>query len=148
MNNNRYIELVEKYFSFEISENEKEELDAILEKDPDKKNEFEEQKKIMEVMKKMTLSNPKKEFWDTYWINLYNRIERGIAWIIISIGAIILFGYGAVKAVSQLIEDTTTPLVIKYGLAILAVGVVILLISLIREKWFSSKKDKYKEIQR
>jgi len=99
-------------------------------------------------LKKMTLKNPSKEKWDGYWLGIYNRIERGIAWIAISIGAIIFFGYASIESVNAFINDTQTPPIIKVGISILFFGVLILIFSLLREKFFTSKHDKYKEVQR
>ena len=96
----------------------------------------------------MTLKNPSKEVWDRYWLGVYNQIERGLAWIVISIGAIIVLGFSAVKAAESFFENTTMPGVLKIGIMILTIGFVILIISLLREKLFLFQNDKYKEIQR
>jgi hypothetical protein len=146
--NERFIYLIEKFFDDELTGEEQAEFNSLIENDTELKNEFDEQKKIKEVLKKMNLKNPSKEFWDGYWLSLYNRIERKIAWMAITIGAVILFFYASLKAVESFLTDTQTPVFIKYGIAILALGFVVLIISLIREKIFSLKRDKYKEIER
>ncbi len=146
--NERFIYLNERYLSGEITADEEKELQELLENSEELKAEFEEQKKITEVLKKMKLKNPDAEVWDAYWLGIYNKIERGLAWIIISIGAILLLGYSAVEALQNLIEDTSMPLIIKIGSLLLAIGFIILFVSLIREKIFKAKHDKYKEIQR
>ena len=96
----------------------------------------------------MNLKNPPKEFWDEYWTKLYNRLERSLAWLAISIGALILAGFGIIKAVEAFLADTHTDPIVKYGIAILILVFVILIFSLVREKIFSQKRDKFKEIQR
>ena len=146
--NERFIILIEKYFDNELSEIESQEFESLLNSNPELKSEFEEQKKIKEVLNKMNLKNPSKEAWDGYWLGVYNRIERGIAWIAISIGAIIFFGYASIESVNSFINDTQTPPLVKVGISILFFGVLVLVFSLIREKFFTSKHDKYKEVQR
>ena len=96
----KFIILMEKYFSNEISNEEKNELDQLLASDEKLKIEFEEQKKIKEVLNKMKLRNPSREVWDSYWMGIYNRIERGLAWVVISIGALIFFGYASYEIVN------------------------------------------------
>ncbi len=146
--NEKFIMLVEKYFSGEISEREKSELNMMIEENPVLKNEFSEQKKIKEVLNNMKLKTPSNEFWDDYWTGLYNKFERRLAWIVISLGALIILGYSSFKIVENFMTDKTTPLVLKYGIALLIFGFLILLFSLIREKLFVSNNDKYKEIKR
>lgn len=144
----KFIALMEKYFSNEISGEEKRELDQLLKSSKELHSEFEEQKRIKEVLKKMKLKNPSREVWDSYWLGIYNRLERGLAWIVISVGAIIFFGYASFEIVNAFIKDTQAPMLAKIGISLLALGGLILLFSLIREKIFTSKRDKYKEIQR
>lgn len=144
----RFIYLTERYFDKEITENENRELQSLLNSDDGLMQEFNEQKRIKEVLNKMKLKNPSKEFWDGYWESIYNKIERSIAWIFISIGAILVLTYASFEAVENFLVDTQTPEIVKYGIAGLFIGGIILLVSVIREKIFSMKKDKYKDIVR
>ena len=144
----KFIVLLEKYFSNEISSEEKIEFEKMLKSDSRLQSEFEEQKRIKEVLSKMKLKNPSREVWDSYWMGIYNRIERGIAWVVISIGAMIFFGYASYEIVNAFIKDTRAPVLAKIGISMLVFGGLILLFSLLREKIFTSKRDKYKEIQR
>jgi hypothetical protein len=148
MINEKFVELVEKYFSNDISKEEKIEFEKMLISDSQLQSEFEEQKRIKEVLNKMKLKNPSREIWDSYWMGVYNRIERGIAWVVISIGAMIFFGYASYEIVNAFIKDTQAPVLAKIGISMLVFGGLILLFSLLREKIFTSKRDKYKEIQR
>ena len=77
--NEKFIILQEKYFDDELSAEEKSEFNKVLETNADLKMEFEEQRRIKEVLRKMRLKNPSREVWDSYWMGIYNRIERGIA---------------------------------------------------------------------
>ncbi len=144
----RIIMLMEKYFDSSLSSEEEREFENILSDDTEFKTEFEEQKRIKEVLNKMNLKNPTNEFWDAYWLGIYNKFERSLAWLFISIGAIMVFAYSAFIAVEKFLADTTTPGIVKWGSAFLVFGLMFLLYSVIREKLTVSKKDKYKEIQR
>ena len=146
--NERFIILQEKYFDDELSVEEKAEFNNLLKTNAELKTEFEEQKRIKEVLRKMKLKNPSREVWDSYWMGIYNRVERGIAWVVISVGALIFFGYASYEAVNAFINDTQAPPLAKLGITLLIFGALILIFSLIREKIFTSKRDKYKEVQR
>ena len=39
-------------------------------------------------MSKVEHKKPPKEVWKFYWVSVYNRLERRIGWILLSIGAI------------------------------------------------------------
>ncbi len=145
---NKFIILLEKYFDDLLSPEEEIAFQRALQNDESLKKEFEEQKRIREVLKKMNLKNPSKEFWDAYWLKFLNRIERAIAWSALIIGAAIVLGFGLYHIVENFIADTNDPPLLKFGIAMLFLGVVILFISILREKLSVRRQDKYKEIQR
>ncbi|NIM52936.1 MAG: hypothetical protein GTO22_27480 [Gemmatimonadales bacterium] len=96
----------------------------------------------------MTLRKPPDEIWDSYWGGVYRRLERGIGWILISLGTIVLLSYGVWKGVEDLLADTTLPTVVKVAVVALIVGLIALLVSVIREKLFVRKSDPYKDVIR
>jgi len=145
--NEKFIYLIEKYFDGELTTNEKNEFDSLL-LDENIRNEFEEQKRVKEVLNKMKLKNPSAEVWDKYWLGIYNKVERGIAWIAVSVGVLILIIYGSIEAVENFLADTQTPGIVKFGISVLVIGGLILLFSVIRERLFTGTRDKYKEVQR
>ena len=110
------------------------------------RRELEEMVKFEEVMQKMELKQPPKEMWQVYWTSVYNRLERRIGWILLSIGAIIMLFFGGYKAIEGIIQDTTTPLILKIGILTVLGGLVILLVSIGRERIFVRKKERYKEV--
>ncbi len=146
--NERKILLMEKYLNAECSSEEKTEFENLLMNDKQLQQEFEEQKNMKEVLSKMIFKDPPKEIWDNYRLNNYNKAERGIAWIAISIGVMILLGFAGYEAVNKFIADDQTPPFLKLGIVILVFGFLVLLFSVIKERIFLRKKDKYKEIIR
>ena len=145
--NERFIYLIEKYFDNELSIDENTELNSLIQNE-DLKNEFEEQKRVKEVLSKMKLKNPSVEVWDKYWVGVYNKLERGIAWLAVSVGFLILIIYGSIEVVEKFLAHTQTPGIIKFGISVLVIGGLILLFSVLREKFFTHTRDKYKEVQR
>jgi len=145
--NERFIYLIEKYFDNELNIDEKTELNSLIQNE-DLKNEFEEQKRVKEVLSKMKLKNPSVEVWDKYWVGVYNKLERGIAWLAVSVGFLILIIYGSIEVVEKFLAHTQTPGIIKFGISALVIGGLILLFSVLREKFFTHTRDKYKEVQR
>lgn len=144
----RFYQLLMGAVDQELTSSELKEFNHLVETNPGFQKEWEQYKKLKEVTQAMKFKSPSKEVWDNYWLNTYNKIERGIAWIIFSIGAIILITYGLFKAVEAIIADPQLQGIIKIGIIAVLLGLVILLVSVVREKLFIKRSDPYKEIQR
>lgn len=141
-------ELINKYIDKKLSDKEKAKLQKLIKKDEKLKNELKEFDEIKEVMSMLKTQDPDKE-WEIYWSHLYNRIERGIGWIITSIGTVLLLTYAGFQFVKELIIDPELALYAKIGILALILGIVILFVSILRERIFISKTDKYsKEVKR
>jgi hypothetical protein len=141
-------ELKNKYFDGMLSEDEKKELKRITSKDNKTAKELKELDKLKEVIDMLEPVNPEKE-WEQYWSSLYNKLERGIGWIVFSIGAILTLTFLGFQFIKGLILDPQIALYAKVGFISLLLGVVILLVSVVRERLTLSKSDKYsKEVER
>ena len=144
----RIKELISSYIDGELSEAQKKSVEDHLKECPECQKEFEEMKKLEEVMSQMELRKPPKETWQVYWSSVYNRLERSIGWILFSIGAIILLFFGGYKAVEGIIQDQTISLLLKVGILAAMAGLVVLLVSLLRERLFVRKRERYKEVEK
>lgn len=132
----------------ELSSAERTELDGILASDESLRNEWEKLKNVKEVTKTMTFREPPEEVWETYWVSVYNRAERGLGWLFLSLGWIVVFGWAGWHAVDAILADTEIPRLIKLAIFAGVLGAGILFFSVIREKWFARKRDAYKEVLR
>ena len=131
-----------------ITPAEKEELMILFRKYPEMNQEFQEFNNLKEVMNKVALQKPKDDLWRTYWFSVYHRLERGLAWFLFAIGTGIMLAYGLLQVVLEIWGDTEIPMIIKIGIFSAILGVVVLLISVLREKLFMRKNERYKEIRR
>lgn len=132
----------------ELGPGEREEFKRFISTFPTCKKEWRQYQKLKEVTRTMKLTSPPAEVWDNYWKNVYNRIERGIAWIFISISCVVLLTYGGFKAVESILGDSDLAGIIKVAILLAIAGFMVLFVSVIREKFFTQKSDPYKEIQR
>ncbi len=105
-------------------------------------------KKLKKETSDMKLKPLPEMYWDEYWQHVYNKIERGIAWILVSIGAIIILAYSVWQAMEQFFIDPMEPLSMKIGVGALVLGTIILFVSVLREKIMLRKDDKYRSIKR
>jgi predicted anti-sigma-YlaC factor YlaD len=148
MDHQKIKELISSYYDGELDEEQKKLVERHLEECSECRKEFEEMGKFEEVMSQVVLKKPPKEAWQMYWTSVYNRLERGIGWILFSIGAIILLFFGSYKLVEGIIQDASVPLILKIGILSVLGGLVVLLVSLLREQLFVRKRERYKEIEK
>ncbi len=96
----------------------------------------------------MRLREPDSELWDRFHLGVYQRIERAAGWVLLSAGATLAGGTLAYQAVSDVISDPAMPMAVRVGLPIAAIGLVILLVSVAREKLFLHRNERYREVIR
>ncbi|MHC4545256.1 MAG: zf-HC2 domain-containing protein [Planctomycetota bacterium] len=111
-------------------------------------SQLQEFRQLKAITDQMTLIEPEDRLWQQYWDGIYNRVERGIGWIIFSVAAILLTIYGGFKAIEDLITDPTVGLLLKVAMLALLVGLAILFVSVLRERIFFWSKDRYKDVRR
>jgi len=141
-------ELLLQALDEELAPGEQVELERLLLDNPELREEWDRFSRLKEVTGKMKLRNPPEEMWDGYWNSVYSRFERGVAWILVSLGAIVLGSWGAWSGVQDLMADADLPTVVKWSILALIVGLVMLLVSVVRYRLFVSRTDPYKEIER
>lgn len=131
----------------EIDADDRRALDEGLTRDPDARAEWDRLRRVKEMTRHMTLRNPPDEIWGQYWTSVYRRIERGVSWVLISIGAIVLLSYGGWRAIGGLVA-ADLPWFLKGAVVALLVGLVVLLVSVAREKLFAHRRNPYKDVSK
>jgi ferric-dicitrate binding protein FerR (iron transport regulator) len=132
----------------ETTPEREQELRRHLDSDADLRREFEELKTLKYATMKTQLTEPDSTLWTSYWMNTYARIERGLGWILFSAGAILLLLFGGWEITKEWLADPDLPVWVKTAGILLGAGSIILLVSVIREKLFLHKNERYKDIQR
>jgi predicted anti-sigma-YlaC factor YlaD len=140
----RYRELTMASLDGEICAGDSAELEAHLAECPDCRRQYEEIRKVSELMDEIELPKPSEEDMMKYWPSVYAKIERGAGWGLLVIGAVIWLGYG----VFLFITDPTVGSLTKFLVALPIVGLLVLLISVVRERIAVGKTERYKEVER
>ena len=131
----------------EITPEDRRELDELLKERPDLAAEWRQFQHLEEVTRMTRIAQPPNAAFAGYWQSVYNRLERGIAWILVSIGTLVLVGWGLWQAVQDLLADTTTPLFAKLAIFALLLGGAMLGLSIAREKLTLRKSDPFKDVE-
>lgn len=140
--------LLVRYVDGELSGAERERLEEHLKICPECRADLQDLKRWKEVNQEMKTRLLPDMAWEEYWRHLYNRLERGVAWILISLGAIIVLGYAVVDFVSDVLASTQLTTLEKWGILVLSFGFVVLFISVVREKLMVRRHDKYRRVVR
>ena len=143
-----YKELLMGYLDEELSDEEKNRLEEHLRECSMCTTELQEFRKLKQITDEVALVEPEDKIWRAYWSNVYNRAERGLGWILFSLAAILLLIYAGFKGIEQVWQDPTIGMLLKIGLLVLIAGLAILLVSVLRERLYFYKKDRYKDVRR
>jgi len=141
-------ELTSTYHDGGLSIEQKRSVEAHIQTCAECRKEWEAMKKLEEAMKKMELKKPKPEVWKMYGTSVYNRLERRMGWILFSVGAMILLFFGGYEMVKGIIQDETTPFLLKIGILAILGGAIVLLVSALRERLFVRQRERYKEVEK
>jgi len=109
---------------------------------------YESFKNLKKDTSEMKFKNLPEVYWDEYWQHVYNRIERSIGWIFFSVGAIIISIITGYTILQEYFMNPEEPLGLKIGIGLLGIGIIVLFVSVLREKLMVRSVDKYRSILR
>lgn len=103
---------------------------------------------LQAVTGRLRLKEAPPEAWETFWGSVYNRVERGVGWIALGLGAAAILGFGLYQAALDLLRTPALPWFVKAGVGAVCVGLALLLVSVVRERIFVRARTRYKDIVR
>lgn len=136
------------YLSGELSPAERAAIEKHLKDCPACQEELEEFRKMDDLLGGLHLADPPDDIWEGYWAGIYNRLERGLGWLLFTIGASALMFFGFIQLVQDVLTDPGLSWLIKVGLLCMGAGTIILLISVLREQLYLKKRERYWEVRR
>ncbi|MBN1322043.1 MAG: hypothetical protein JXA87_14525 [Thermoleophilia bacterium] len=139
---------VSAYLDDELEPQERRAFEEELRRDTRLREEVEEMRDMKSLVSGMRLRDLPDGAWDHYRERTYNRLERRVGWIFLSVGAMVLVGYGLYELVVFLVSDGELAWWIRAAIGAACVGLAILLVSVIRERVFVWKRDPYREVER
>ena len=99
---------------------------------------------IVEWTNQMRLRQPDDEFWEGYWEGVYRRSERSVGFFFVIAGVLMVLFYGIFKAV-------TSPRLLTYegiSITVILIGLVVIFVSVARERYHESRNDPYRGVKR
>ena len=143
----RFPRLSMAWLDDEITADERRDFEAHIETCPACRAELEKLRGVKEVTTRMKMIDLEEKEWDLYWSRIYNRLERKVGWIFFSVGAMVVIAYGLYLALGDLFTDDSIPLFLRAGIGCALLGIVILFVSVARQRLFSWRRDPYREVK-
>lgn len=112
------------------------------------RRELDEYSKVVSATAEVEMRKVGDEQWDLYWCSVYNRLERGVAWIFVSLGAAIALAWCGFRLVMHFVAHPTMALWAKAGVLVLMGGLALLFVSVVREKISLRCSDRYRGVRR
>jgi len=143
-----YKDMMMAYLDNELAEEDRKLFEEHIHNCRQCQDELEQFRELKRLTDDVRLIEPEERIWQQYWSGVYNRIERGVGWILLSVCGILLVIYLGFKAIEEIIKDPAVGLLLKAVLVGFIAAVAILLVSVLRERLYFWKKDRYKDVRR
>ncbi|HPQ67577.1 MAG TPA: zf-HC2 domain-containing protein [bacterium] len=85
---------------------------------------------------------------DVFETSVYARLERGIAWILLSLGGVLVLASALFYAIRDVLLNPEIVWPLRAGLTLLSLALVILAVGVVRHRLSTYKSDKYKGVLR
>lgn len=141
----RYQPMISGYLDKELDEESRRKLERHMAECPKCKADYEKMARIVAAADRLRIEIPPDEVWDSFILGAYNRIERKTGWVAFIIGVAVL----AVLGVFLFVVEPWASALVKILIAVPVVGLLVIFISVLRERIFLAKVDRYsREVQR
>ena len=103
------------------------------------RQELEDMTTLVSASSELGVEQPPEEVWDDFLGNVYARMERRLAWLLVWLGCAGLVGIGLYTMV---ITEWESPIA-KLATEIILVGLAVLFVSVAGQRWVIKKTDRY-----
>ena len=140
--------LLSAYVDGELSADDLKRIEKHLVDDEESRLEVERLRHFNKVTGALRLKEAPPEEWEGFWNSFRNQSERRIGWVLVTIGVTIVGLWFLYNLLVSLINTDAFPVYVKGGIFAAAAGVVVLLISVVRERIHKRSKTRYKDVIR
>ena len=131
--------LLSGYVDDELTSEERARVDGHLESCTGCRSELQAMRVMAEATSQLSVKPPPEEVWDTFLDDVYNRLERRSGWFIFVAGIVVLVAFGAYHFAIDPWASTTQKVLVALPIG----GLGILFLSVLRQRMFVAKTDRY-----
>jgi len=139
--------LVSAYLDRELEPEDRALVDHWLATDARARQELERLQELQAFTGHLQLREAPREAWEGFQDRIYNRGERRLGWVLLLIGVTVVGGYVLLRVATALLT-AALPLIVRLGALAVAGGLVLLAVSVLRERLFTRKRDRYDDVIR
>ena len=136
-------ELISGHIDGELTQQDSQRVELHLESCVACRRTYEGMSQLRQKVGQLTYGEMSNEEWSQMMNDLTVRTSRATGWILYVVGLLIVVGYGAY----EFAVDDELPALLKTGIAGIVVGVILLFVSVLRQRLIARKSDKYKDVQ-
>jgi hypothetical protein len=132
-----------RFLDDELTAEERRQFEEHVKSCDDCGRELREFGRVVDLTNDFKLKAPDEEFWARYWDDLSHRLERGAGFFLMIGGIVVVLLYAVYKAV-------TSPDFLTFkgiSIAVILLGLVVIFLSVVRERYYERKNDPYKGVR-
>ena len=139
--------LLSAYVDGELDPEDVARIEAHLAENSETRAEVERLRRMKKLTSAMCLKEPPPEAWEAFWQGIYNRAERSLGWLLLTIGLVVIGGWALLELLTVLLA-VAIPLLVRGAIFVAAAGLIVLLVSVIRERIYKRRRTRYKDVIR
>ncbi len=140
--------LLSGYVDGELDADEQARVTAHLQTNEAARQEVARLQQLKQLTGALRLKEPPAEEWEVFWSSVYNRTERSVGWLLVTVGVMVLGAWGAWRLLEVLLGTDSLPLALRVGVLTAAAGVLFLVVSVVRERIYKRGRTRYKDVIR
>jgi anti-sigma factor RsiW len=139
--------LLSAYVDGELDREHRDLVERWLAGDPRVREEVDRLVSLRSFTDQLVLREAPAEAWEDFHAKVYNRGERSAGWILLLVGIAVVGGFALLRLALVLLA-AAIPVVVRLGVLLAGAGLLVLLISVLRERLFTRKRDRYDDVVR
>lgn len=139
--------LLSAYVDGELDEENTARVEAYLAGDEEARREVERLRHFNRITGALHLKDAPPEQWEDFWNRFPHRAERHLGWLLLTIGVVFVGAWGLLSLLQALLHSGL-PLFLKGGIFLIAAGLLVLLVSVVRERIHVRSRTRYKDVIR
>jgi anti-sigma factor (TIGR02949 family) len=136
-------DMLSGYLDGELTQGDRQRVELHLESCADCRKSYEDMAALRQAVGRLSFGEMSPQQWRKMMNDVTVRSSRGLGWLLYVAGLVILVGFGAY----EFVNDDTVPAIVKTGMVGVVIGLVLLFISVARQRLITRKTDRYKDVE-
>jgi anti-sigma factor (TIGR02949 family) len=140
---NQIADMISGYLDGELTQGDRQRVEVHLDSCSGCRRTCDDMQRVRRAVGDLSFEEMPPEEWSKMMNDLTVRTSRGAGWLLYVIGLALVVGYAAY----EFSVDEEIPALIKTGIAAAVIGLMLLFISVLRQRLIARKTDKYEDVE-